>query len=267
MNDVRGSAIDIAGAGVTFERDGAGIVAFREVSLHAETGRFVVLIGPSGCGKSTLLRALADLLTCTQGTLRIFGNEPSAARKARRISFVFQDSTLLPWRTVIENVRLPLEVGQWKQLGRASRTPEELLELVGLANRAGALPHELSGGQRQRVSIARALVTQPEILLMDEPFGALDEITRDRLNDELLRIWRETRTTVVFVTHSLSEAAFLGQSVVVMGTNPGRIVKVIDLESRKPGNLIHRAAPEFFAITSELRAVLESNGEPATSQP
>jgi NitT/TauT family transport system ATP-binding protein len=259
--------IDIAGVGVTFERDGDSIVAFRDVSLRADAGRFMVLIGPSGCGKSTLLRAIADLLTCTQGTLRIFGNEPSAARTARRISFVFQDSTLLPWRSVIENVRLPLEVGQWKRLGRASRTPEELLELVGLASRAAALPHELSGGQRQRVSIARALVTQPDILLMDEPFGALDEITRDRLNDELLRIWRETRTTVVFVTHSLAEAAFLGQSVVVMGTNPGRIVKVIDLDSRKPGNRIDRTTAEFFTITSELRAVLEGNGKHAMSQP
>lgn len=251
--------IDIADLGVTFERDGASIVAFTGVTLKAEAGRFVVLIGPSGCGKSTLLRAIADLLACAEGTVRIFGDDPAVARKARRVSFVFQDSTLLPWRTVLDNVRLPLEVGKWTRLGRMSRAPEELIELVGLSQRAAALPHELSGGQRQRVSIARALVTQPDILLMDEPFGALDEITRDRLNDELLRIWRETRTTVVFVTHSLAEAAFLGQSVVVMGTNPGRIVKEIDLDKRKPDNRVDRAKPEFFAITSELRAVLEGD--------
>ena len=251
------AVIDIADLGVSFERDGHRIVAFSGVSLKADAGRFVVLIGPSGCGKSTLLRAIADLLGCTEGKVRVFGDEPAQARKARRISFVFQDPTLLPWRTVTENVRLPIEVGNWRQLGRANRRAEELIGLVGLSGREAALPHELSGGQRQRVSIARALITQPDVLLMDEPFGALDEITRDRLNDELLRIWRETRTTIVFVTHSLSEAAFLGQSIVVMGTNPGRIVEQIDLDRRKPDNRIERTAADFFAITSELRAVLE----------
>ncbi|HKU95274.1 MAG TPA: ABC transporter ATP-binding protein [Vineibacter sp.] len=252
-----GLAIALTDLEVSFERDVRRVVAFTGVSLQAEAGRFVVLIGPSGCGKSTLLRVVADLLAAGTGRVQVFGKAPAQVREARRISFVFQDATLLPWRSVLDNVRLPLQVGNWRQVRRNNRQPEELIRLVGLAGREDALPHELSGGQRQRVSIARALVTNPDILLMDEPFGALDEITRDRLNDELLRIWRETKTTIVFVTHSLSEAAFLGQSVVVMGANPGRIIEEIDLDVRKPDNRIDRTSAEFFAITSQLRAVLE----------
>lgn len=252
-----GQAIELTNLEVSFERDARRIIAFTDVSLRASPGRFVVLIGPSGCGKSTLLRAIADLLTVERGRVQVFGKPPAQAREARRISFVFQDATLLPWRSVLENVQLPLQVGNWRQVGRDNRRPEDLIRLVGLAGREDALPHELSGGQRQRVSIARALVTNPDILLMDEPFGALDEITRDRLNDELLRIWRETRTTIVFVTHSLSEAAFLGQSVVVMGVNPGRIIEEIDLDVHKPDNRIDRTATAFFTITSQLRSILE----------
>ena len=233
------------------------VVAFSDLDLKASTGRFIVLIGPSGCGKSTLLRNLADLLSSTAGRISVFGADPSQARQKRRISFVFQDATLLSWRTALDNVALPLQVGRWSELGRPSKDPAKLLELVGLKGREGAYPHELSGGQRQRVAIARALVTQPDILLMDEPFGALDEITRDALNDELLRIWRETGTTVVFVTHSLTEAAFLGQTVVVMGAHPGRIVEEINLDDRKPDNAIDRTSPRFFEITTRLRAVLE----------
>ena len=233
------------------------IVAFSNLSLIAETGRFVVLIGPSGCGKSTLLRNIADLQEITSGGIEVFGASPIAARRQRRFSFVFQEATLLPWRTAIQNVVLPLQVGRWSRLNRTSRDPMQLLELVGLKAREDAYPWQLSGGQRQRVAIARALVTQPDILLMDEPFGALDEITRDGLNDELLRIWRETGTTVVFVTHSLSEAAFLGETVVVMGAHPGRIVEEIHLDDLKPGNVIDRKSSAFFEITSHLRTVLE----------
>jgi NitT/TauT family transport system ATP-binding protein len=235
----------------------AQVSAFKNISLETKKGRFVVLIGPSGCGKSTLLRNIADLLESTGGNIEVFGSSPKEARLQRRFSFVFQEATLLPWRTALENVALPLQVGGWARSKRQSHDPGELLALVGLKGREGSYPWQLSGGQRQRVAIARALVTQPEILLMDEPFGALDEITRDSLNEELLRIWRETGTTIVFVTHSLSEAAFLGETVVVMGARPGRIVEEIKLDEHKPGNLIDRTSSEFFQITSQLRGVLE----------
>jgi NitT/TauT family transport system ATP-binding protein len=246
-------AVEVSDLSMSF----GAVAAFSNLSLNAEMGRFVVLIGPSGCGKSTLLRNIADLQPSTSGDIRVFGARPSEVRRQRRFSFVFQEATLLPWRTALENVALPLQVGGWAGLNRTSRDPKTLLDLVGLKGREDALPWQLSGGQRQRVAIARALVTQPDILLMDEPFGALDEITRDGLNDELLRVWRETGTTVVFVTHSLSEAAFLGQTVVVMGADPGRIVEEINLDHQKPGNAIDRTSSTFFEITTRLRAVLE----------
>ena len=246
-------AIDIERLSMSFGQ----VCAFENVTLDAPKGRFIVLIGPSGCGKSTLLRNIADLLESTDGKIEVFGASPREARLKRRFSFVFQEATLLPWRTALENVSLPLQVGGWSRLKRTAREPRELLAMVGLKGREDAYPWQLSGGQRQRVAIARALVTQPEILLMDEPFGALDEITRDGLNDELLKIWRETGTTVVFVTHSLTEAALLGETVVVMGAHPGRIVEEISLDEHKPNNTIDRTSSEFFQITSRLRAVLE----------
>ncbi len=174
---------------------------------------------------------------------------------SRLISFVFQDATLLPWRTALENVCLPLEVGPKGSQSGLQRTPEELLALVGLAGREGALPSELSGGMRQRVAIARALVCEPRVLLMDEPFGALDEITRDALNDELLKIWRETGTTVLFVTHSIPEATYLGQRVLVMASHPGRLREVVDvpLDSSTPRD---RDAQDFIQTTAHLRKVL-----------
>jgi NitT/TauT family transport system ATP-binding protein len=250
-------AIGASHLGVRFGRNGKEVIALNDFSIEIEPGRFVVLIGPSGCGKSTLLRVIADLLAATDGSVVTFGRTPDEARRQRRISFVFQDATLLPWRTVQENVELPLQVGRWRHLGRDSMRASDLIEMVGLGGREHAYPHELSGGQRQRVAIARALVTKPDVLLMDEPFGALDEITRDNLNEELLKIWNELRTTVVFVTHGLAEAAFLGQSVVVMGTKPGRLVAEVRLDDKKPDNRINRSSPEFFEITSQLRGLLE----------
>ncbi len=253
-------AVALNKVAVTFERDGNAFVAVEDVSLDIELGAIVTIIGPSGCGKSTLLRVIADLLPASQGSVEVLGRSPGESRKLRELGFVFQDATLLPWRTAIENVRLPLQVG-----GGAARAakdsmtdPRQLLELVGLGGREHALPSELSGGMRQRVAIARALVGNPRILLMDEPFGALDEITRDRLNEELLRIWQETGTTIIFVTHSLSEAAYLGQQVVVMAANPGRIVKVMDLRFLKASGNFGRDDDQFNHTISELRALLSS---------
>ncbi len=250
--------VEIRGAGVAFARGEQRITAFQDISLTIEAGAFVTIIGPSGCGKSTLLRVVADLMPCTEGSVEVYGAAPSRARTERQVGFVFQDSTLLPWRTALANIELPLEVGAWHARGRAGRVATELFRLVGLAGRESALPSELSGGMRQRVAIARALISNPSILLMDEPFGALDEITRDRLNEELLRIWRETRTTVLFVTHSLVEAAYLGERVIVMAANPGRVIEIVDLRAEKPGNAINRSDPRFFAITTTLRRLLEA---------
>jgi NitT/TauT family transport system ATP-binding protein len=252
------SAIRVSGVDVTFTTASGPIQALSDVALDIPEGQFCVLIGPSGCGKSTLLRVIADLQAPDRGGVRVFGGDPAEARKARRISFVFQEATLLPWRSVIDNIRLPLQVGNWKSVGRPYRDPNELVQMVGLGGRESALPHQLSGGQRQRVAIARALVTRPDVLLMDEPFGALDEITREHLNEEMLNIWQETGTTVVFVTHSLSEAAFLGQSVAVMAAHPGRMSKVINLDGEKPAGTIDRSSSKFFDITSDLRRHLEA---------
>ncbi len=229
------------------------ITALSDVSLNIHEGSFVTLIGPSGCGKSTLLRAIADLVPVTGGKITVLQQSPETARLQRNFSFVFQEATLLPWRSAIDNVRLPLEVGGGQV---ATVEPEALLELVGLKGRENAFPDELSGGMRQRVAIARALVTRPKILLMDEPFGALDEITRDSLNEELLRIWRETGTTIIFVTHSIPEAAFLGQQVLVLASHPGRVKEFMDIDLPDERRLSIRDTMEFVQITAHLRQLL-----------
>jgi NitT/TauT family transport system ATP-binding protein len=185
------------------------------------------------------------------------GTEASAARARRDIGFVFQDAALLPWRTALENVSLPLEVGG-KNSRPGRRTPKELLELVGLSGWENALPHELSGGMRQRVSIARALVNDPRLLLMDEPFGALDEITRDRLNEELLSVWEETGTTILFVTHSIYEAAFLGQKVLLLAARPGRVRETVPVPLPSPRRIEQRESLEFIELAAHLRRVLET---------
>jgi NitT/TauT family transport system ATP-binding protein len=241
--------------------------ALREVSFELDRGGFLSILGPSGCGKSTLLRVVADLVEPSSGRVSLFGRSPAEARRARELGFVFQDAALLPWRTVLENVELPLEVGDGgRARARASRssaaaqTPEALLDLVGLSQWHRAYPHELSGGMKQRVSIARALVTGPKILLMDEPFGALDEITRDRLNEELLRIWRETGTTILFVTHSIPEALYLGEKVLVLAARPGRLREMVATELPKLRALSMRESPEFVKQAGRLRGILESCG-------
>lgn len=249
-------AVDLEGVSVEFSTDRGTVLALADYQGRIEQGEFVSLLGPSGCGKSTLLRVIADLVDATSGSVSVLGGPAKDARQRREIGFVFQDSTLLPWRTVLQNVNLPLEVGGGKTLEGTS-SPVELLRLVGLDGREDAYPRELSGGMRQRVAIARALVTKPKVLLMDEPFGALDEITRDKLNEELLRIWQEAGVTVVFVTHSIAEAVFLSQKVAVMSAHPGRLREVVDIPLPYPRQLDVRDTAEFTQITAHLRGALE----------
>ncbi|MBW8727874.1 MAG: ATP-binding cassette domain-containing protein [Inquilinus limosus] len=243
---------------------GAGAVPVLDgVDLDVPQGGFLTILGPSGCGKSTLLRVVADLLAPLAGEIAVLGGPPEAARQRRDIGFVFQDPTLLPWRSVRANIELPLLVGRRAARPEVAAT-DELLALLGLSGLAERMPDQLSGGQRQRVAIARALLSRPRILLMDEPFGALDEITRDRLNDELLALWRRTGTTVVFVTHSIAEAAYLGQQVLVLAAHPGRVQEIVDLRSLKDAEgRCDRDAPETTAICAHLRRLLAAGSEVA----
>lgn len=234
--------------------------AIENLTLSIEQGSFYTILGPSGCGKSTLLRLISDLVPCASGELTVLGKTTEEARLAREFAFVFQDAALLPWRTAIQNVELPLEMGRKRgvKIPVSDKTPTELLELVGLKGRENALPHELSGGMRQRVAIARALVCKPKLLLMDEPFGALDEITRDHLNLQLLRIWEETGVTILFVTHSIPEAVFLGQKVLMLQSHPGRLREVVDIDLPYPREIKSRDTHEFIKHASYLRELLET---------
>ncbi|WP_157017389.1 ABC transporter ATP-binding protein [Mesorhizobium xinjiangense] len=228
------------------------------LDLVVEAGAFVAILGPSGCGKSTFLRIVADLLDPIGGEISVLGEPPRNIRIRRDVGFVFQDSTLLPWRTVRDNVRLPLAVGRSSLTREIKDRTDALLEMMGLSALAMRHPHQLSGGQRQRVAIARALLGEPKLLMMDEPFGALDEITRDRLNDELLNLWRRTGTTIFFVTHSIAEAVYLGERVLVLASNPGRLLLDRDLRPIKAeGNRCQREDPVIVAVMAEMRAALE----------
>ncbi|MDE2792650.1 MAG: ABC transporter ATP-binding protein [Paracoccaceae bacterium] len=252
------TAISVRDLVVRFDSDSSSVTALDAVSFDVPEAGLVTMLGPTGCGKSTLLRAIADLVAISGGGISVFGRTPEQARRARDFAFVFQDAALLPWRSVIDNVRLPLEVGRSGGGVEQHAEPEALIALVGLSGREGALPHELSGGMRQRVSIARALVCRPRVLLMDEPFGALDEITRDKLNEELLRIWKETGTTIMFVTHSVPEAAFLGQKCLVLSAHPGRVRAYVDVGFPEPRELAIRDTLEFVQTTAHLRRQLET---------
>ena len=234
-----------------------GVPAVQEISMEIYKNEVTALIGPSGCGKSTLLRAVADLVPVNAGKITVLGRTPETARRERNFSFVFQDATLLPWRSAIDNVRLPLEVGGG---GTAHAEPAELLALVGLKGRENALPGELSGGMRQRVAIARALVTGPDVLLMDEPFGALDLILRRQMNVELQRIWMAERPTTLLVTHGIDEAVFLADEVAVMHASPGRIAEVVAVPFPRPRAPELMATPEFHAICDALAAALHGQG-------
>ena len=237
----------------------ANVTIVSGLDLTVEAGEFLTILGPSGCGKSTLLRVVADLLEPLSGSISVLDEEPRQARKNRQIGFVFQDSTLLPWRSVKENIELPSVVGGSNRHTFSADKTNSLLSLLGLEGLGGRYPHQLSGGQRQRVAIARALIEEPKLLLMDEPFGALDEIARDRLNSELLSIWRRTGTTILFVTHSIMEAVYLGQRVMVMATNPGRVLKVADLKEIKTAdNSCTREDPEIIIAMADMRVALEA---------
>lgn len=253
------TAVDCRDLTVRFITERRTVTALERVSFTLERGGFLALLGPSGCGKSTLLRVVADLVPPTTGTVSVLGARPDEARRERALGFVFQDAALLPWRTALQNVELPLQVGGGSAtLPKGAPTPRELLKLVGLDGWEASFPHELSGGMRQRVSIARALVSAPRILLMDEPFGALDEITRDRLNEELRRIWQDTRTTILFVTHSVYESIFLGEQVLVLAANPGRVKKIITTGLPKGRDLSIRETEAFVRLAGELRRTLGS---------
>ena len=257
------TSVEFSAVKVVFALERAEVVPFRDLSFRVPEGAFWSIIGPSGCGKSTLLRVIADLIAPAAGTVGVFGTTPAESRRRRDIAFVFQEATLLPWRTVLENVRLPLEVGRSRAAGRQGYGPEALLELVGLSKWHHALPQQLSGGMRQRVAIARALVCQPRLLLMDEPFGALDELIRDELNDELLRIWAETGTTILFGTHSLTEAAYLSQRILVMRAGaPANLIDGINPGRGAPSGG-RRESMEYVRLVSSLRQLLRGRGDDA----
>ncbi|MBM4420678.1 MAG: ABC transporter ATP-binding protein [Chloroflexi bacterium] len=238
-----------------FDLRTGSVEALREASVTIAEHEFVTLIGPSGCGKSTLLRIIGGLIEPTSGTIQIRGNSPSEAQRAKDMGFVFQSPALLPWRTVVGNIELPFELNRAAAAKRLCST-EEILELVGLASFAKAHPYQLSGGMQQRVAIARALIFDPSLMLMDEPFGALDEITRDGMRYELLRIWSQSKKTVLFVTHSIPEAIVLSDRVIVMSPRPGEIREVIDIKLPRPRNEEIESSAEFVRYADHLRKLL-----------
>jgi NitT/TauT family transport system ATP-binding protein len=248
---------------VTKEFGTGGVVALQAIDLEVRPGELVSLIGPSGCGKSTLLRVVGDLIEPSQGEVVVNGKPAHQARLDRDYGIVFQDAVLYDWRTAAKNIALPLEMLGWERKRRAERV-REMIELVELGGFEDHHPWQLSGGMQQRVAIARALSFDPALLLMDEPFGALDEMTRERLNMELLRIWEQSGGTILFVTHSISEAVFLSTRVVVMSRRPGRITGIVDVDLPQPRTVATREHPRYFELVTEVRELLRAGGaEPA----
>ena len=248
-------AIAVSNASVVYQTADSPVHALSGIDLSVAAGEFVSLIGPSGCGKTTLVRVIADLEKISNGSVLVNGVTPAEARQARAYGYVFQAPALFPWRNVLANVTLPLQI-QGKGKAEARSIAMEHLARVGLTGFEGKYPWQLSGSMQQRVSIARALSFEPRILMMDEPFGALDEITRDRLNEQLQQLWQKERRTVVFVTHSIAEAVYLSTRIVVMSPRPGRIVKVIKSTLPDERHLGLRDTPEFVALAHEVREAL-----------
>lgn len=243
--------IRLVDVGKSFDVGDSEIEALRRLNIEIRRGEFVSFIGVSGCGKTTALRLIADILTPSTGTITVGSATPRAAREARKIGFVFQDPTLLPWRTALGNVLLPSDIVGVPR-GQAESRARHLIKLVGLGGFEGRYPDQLSGGMRQRVAMARALAIEPEILLMDEPFGALDLLTRDRMSLELQRIWEEVRSTVVFVTHSISEAILLSDRIVVFTPRPGTAARLVQVDLPRPRTLEMRTSPQFLEYTRVL---------------
>ena len=251
--------LDISNVSKTFHsRDGSDVDALQDISLRVREGEFVTVVGPSGCGKSTLLHILAGVTSRSEGKISLHGDPVDGPR--RDVGVVFQEALLLPWRNVMDNVLLPIQV-HGKSLRDHRKRAEELLALTNLTGFEGKYPYELSGGMQQRVSIARALVHDPRILLMDEPFGALDAMTREHMNMDLLRIWQESSKTIMLITHSVPEAVLLGDRVVVMSPRPGRIVDIIDIDLPRPRTLDVSATPEFGRYAKRIRSHLFSEAQ------
>jgi NitT/TauT family transport system ATP-binding protein len=249
--------ISAQGLNLTFQTNDGPVHALKDVTLDIAKGEFVSFIGPSGCGKTTFLRVIADLEQPSSGTITVNGMTPEAARKARTYGYVFQAAGLYPWRTIAGNVKLPLEIMGYSKADQQARV-EKVLELVELSGFARKFPWQLSGGMQQRASIARALAFDADILLMDEPFGALDEIVRDRLNEQLLALWARTEKTIGFVTHSIPEAVYLSTKIVVMSPRPGRITDIIDSPLPRERPLDIRDSPEFIEISHRVREGLRA---------
>jgi len=256
-SQVKNLAVSARGVSLTFETADGAVQALTNVDLDIAEGDFVSFIGPSGCGKTTLLRVIADLEQPTAGTISVNGLTPEQARLQRHYGYVFQAAALYAWRTIERNVALPLEIMGYDARERRERVAR-YLELVNLSGFERKYPWQLSGGMQQRASIARALSFEPALLLMDEPFGALDEIVRDHLNEQLLRLWDRTKKTVVFVTHSIPEAVFLSTKIVVMSPRPGRIIDVIACDFPRDRTLEFRETPEFMKIAQRVRSGLRS---------
>jgi ABC-type nitrate/sulfonate/bicarbonate transport system, ATPase component len=257
--------VNLSGIGKTFSRADQDVtVALEAIDLTIARGEFVSLIGPSGCGKSTLLRVIGDLVHPTTGHVLVNGKPAGRARLDRDYGMVFQAPVLFEWRDVAGNVELPLEILGRPRAERKARA-KEMLELVDLGEFAAHNPSQLSGGMQQRAAIARALSFEPALLLMDEPFGALDEMTRERMNSEVLRIWERTGTTIVFVTHSIPEAVFLSSRVAVMSARPGRITKIIDIDLPRPRSDETRESPRYFELVTDVRETLRQRDTDAAA--